>query len=107
MKQEEIKQISDLLRDAFGVFGKEQDKRFEKIEADIAGINHLMAEYFAQTNQKIDKIVEGMNTFAKMHDLADRRISDLEKEMRTEARRFGEMERRLATVERQLQIAQE
>ena len=107
MEKHELKQIGDLMREAVGVLKKDVKRGFDagskerkqlskevrELKTDLEGIKILMVENFTETDHKIDQVVEGMRSFAKMHDLIDGRIA--------------EMEKRLGVVERELQITPE
>lgn len=97
MKKEDIKTISELLRDAFGVFRKDMQGEFgdfkKEVKTDISGLTALMVENFTETQERIEKMRSATEGFVKLHDVLDGRVVELEK--------------RLAIVERELQIARE
>lgn len=81
MKKEDIKTIGSLFEDALGLFKNEVNKRFNAMEAhfgrmeeglgevkiDVGGMKRLMVEHFTETDTKIEKIVEAMQGFLKLH----------------------------------------
>ncbi len=110
MKQEELKQIADLMRDAVDVLKKDTKQGFKEakeerkeIKTDIEGMKILMIENFIETDRQIQDIAKVMREFMRFHETVDSRIVELERK----SSEFVELEKRLTVVERELQIAHE
>ena len=77
----EIIAVAELLRDAFGVFGKDVNKQFDKVETDISGLTVLMVENFTETQERIEKLRSATEGFVKLHDVLDGQFKELERKV--------------------------
>jgi DNA anti-recombination protein RmuC len=106
MKKEDIKTISDLLRDAFGVFGEEvktkfaavdegfdaMGRHFKKVETDISGLTVLMVENFTETQERIEKMRSATEGFLKLHDVLDGRVVEQDRKIDALERKVEKLE---------------